>query len=157
MDKSFEKELERGKSYCARLLSLRPRTEKEIDTRLEGRGFSPALRGRILLSLKKAGLVDDLVFAKEWIDSRTRTSPRGRSLLAEELRKKGVSPGVIEQALSGSMDDLDERSLAAGLVKKHLQKTGQRDIKLKAKLFRLLVSRGFDPELAEEVINELIF
>jgi len=157
MKKELEKELRKGKAYCARLLSIRPRSERELNTRLEKAGYSRQARGELILSLKKAGLAGDLDFAKEWIDSRSRTSPRGKALLELELKKKGVPSEVIEEAFRSRKWPLDEKAMALDLAADKMKSlSGQPGEKKKAKIFRFLTGRGFAPDIAEEVVNELL-
>lgn len=57
-------------------------------------------RLEILNQLEAVDLINDGRFAKSWITSRDRLSPRGTSLLKMELAQKGVAKEVVEQALS---------------------------------------------------------
>ena len=93
---SDDKEIKRGKAYCLRLLSLRSRSEHEIEARLKEKGYSAGTKKLILDLLKKNGLIDDLKFAGEWIDSRMRSNPKGKKALRIELVNKGISKEVID-------------------------------------------------------------
>jgi regulatory protein len=157
MDNATGGELKKGKAYCLRLLSLRPRSEREIDVRLKGKGYSGSVRKRLLDLLRSNGLVDDLKFAENWIDSRLRTNPKGKRALREELRSKGVQKEIIEEVFSKKEAQLDEKKIAADLIKKKLSKTKPGIAKPgieKGKLFRYLMYRGIDPGTAEEAIND---
>jgi len=153
MNKSRFEELKKGKKYCLRLLSLRSRSEHEIETRLKARGYPVQARKGILDSLKNDGYINDLKFAKEWIDSRIRSNPRGTRMLTGELRQKRVPEDIIKKALTDKAGELDEREIASGLIRSRLRsiKTTPEE-KLKGKLFRFLLSKGFDPEISEDVI-----
>ena len=48
MKKSRDKDPVKGKKYCLRLLSLRPRSEREIGSRLKAKGYSDDLCGEIV-------------------------------------------------------------------------------------------------------------
>ena len=154
MDNTTGGELKKGKAYCLRLLSLRPRSEREISTRLKGKGYGDEARKRLLDLLKRDGLVDDLKFAKNWIDSRLRANPKGKRALRQELKEKGVQKDIIEKVFSEKAPQLDEKRIAAGLIKKKLSKE-KPDID-KGRLFQYLLRRGIDPEAAEEAINDEI-
>ena len=153
----MDKELKRGKSYCLRLLSLRPRSEYEIDIRLKDKGYAGDLRKVLLGSLKKEGLVNDLEFAKEWIDWRLRSSPRAKRMIKAELRKKGVPESIVEEAIGNKYEKIDERVIARSLLRKKL--SGEKEsssLKLKGKLYWFLDSKGFDEEVIEDILNEEI-
>jgi regulatory protein len=150
MDNITGGELKKGKAYCLRLLSLRQRSEREIDERLKGKGYREGVRKRLLDLLKKDGLVNDRKFAEAWIDSRLRSNPKGKRVLREELKNKGIQKEIIERVFTEKAGQLDERTIAAGLIRKKLSKPGIE----KGKLFQYLLRRGIDPEAAEEAIND---
>ena len=75
----------------------------------EKAGYSPALADRVLKKLQHKGYVDDEQFARWWVEGRNLN--RGTSLrkLSAELRAKGVSSTIVEQALGESArNDADE-------------------------------------------------
>lgn len=153
MNKSRDEDLKRGKKYCLRLLSVRFRSEHEIEARLKNHGYQVQARKAILNSLKSDGHIDDLKFAKEWIDFRIRLNPRGIRMLVDELNKKGIPEGIIKKVLTDKAGELDERAIATGLIRDRLRSTKIKpDIKLRGKLFRFLLGKGFDPEMSEDVI-----
>jgi regulatory protein len=155
MDTGSDKELKRGKAYCLRLLSLRPRSECEIEERLKSKGYSDKTKKQLLSLLKKDGLIDDVKYAGEWIDSRLGSNPKGKKALRIELIKKGIAREVIEQVFAEKAAVLDEKKIALGLIKKKLLKGGSKpDKNAKGKLFQFLLRKGFDAETAEEVVNE---
>jgi len=156
-DSIREKELRKARNYCSRLLSLCPRTEHEIKARLESRGFRKVIQNDILDLLKKDGLVDDLRFARGWIDSRIRSKPRGVKLLRIELQKKGVGDDVIDRVLHEKAAELDEKAVLREMVKKKIKEVESGPQKnIKGRLFQYVVQKGFDAETAENVINEIM-
>ncbi len=157
MDNNRDRGLKKGRSYCLRLLSIRPRTEKELKAKLKDKGYDEDVLERLLEGFKEQGLIDDLKFAKDWIDCRMRTSPRSERALKEELRKKGVPAGTIEEAMSQRPEELDERKIARELLEGILRdnKDASSD-GIKAKMYGFLLRRGFSEETAEEVVNEVM-
>lgn len=151
-DKTRDKEFERGRSYCLKLLSKRARTEHEITLRLGEKGYSKSTVELLVTALKRKGLLCDARFADDWVQRRIEQSPRSRKFLASELKAKGVPESIVAESLT-SADVPTEKELAISLMdKKSLH--GLSEEKEKARLFRLLVGKGFDADLAEEVINE---
>jgi len=153
----MDSDLEKAKKYCLRLLSVRPRTEREIETRLKDRGIGEDIRKDTVDLLKRDGLIDDLEFARNWIDLRLRSNPKARKVLRMELNQKGVGDDFIDRAFLEKGPQLDERAIALGIVRKKAEESGfcltPED---KGRLFRYVVRRGFDPETAEEVIEEVL-
>jgi regulatory protein len=103
---------QRCHNAAARLLGYRPRSEAEIRQRLQRRGFEGDCLDSTIARLKEQGLIDDAAFARFWKENRREFSPRSRGLTALELKRKGLTGDVIEQAI-GDLDDSDSAYRAA--------------------------------------------
>ena len=145
---------DKARRYTYNLLRIRSRSEKEVDNRLREKGFSDKVVRETIAFFKKNRLIDDLEFAKAWVDSRLKTSPRGKITLRQELAGKGVSPRVIEQALSAVEEDETEviRRLAEKRIK--LLKSLP-EVRMKKRLFDYLKRRGFDSDCVEDIVNSV--
>ena len=108
------------------LLSYRPRAEQELRRRLRSKGFPPALVEWCLRLLEEQGLIDDHAFASAFVRSRIRLRPRGRFRLAQELRQKGVSAEVAEQAIDQAFnnEETSEQALACAAARRWLDRQG---------------------------------
>lgn len=95
-----------------RLLNYRPRSEQEINLRLQQRGYHENDILAVLANLKELGLVDDGSFARFWADNRQTFSPRSRRMTETELKQKGVPPEIIERELN-AVDDGENAYRAA--------------------------------------------
>lgn len=104
-----EEEIERLKALAAeaeayertlRFLGYRPRSIAEVRRYLQRRGVEPGLQQRIIDRLQAAGYLDDRAFARFWVENRQQFNPRGAWALRHELRAKGVSPEIVEEALA---------------------------------------------------------
>jgi regulatory protein len=93
-------------------LSYRPRSESEIKERLERQGFDIENIERVLSHLKRLELVDDTAFAKFWQENRDSFRPRSQRMVKLELRRKGISTEVIDEAVEG-IDDTENAYRAA--------------------------------------------
>jgi len=83
-----------------RLLSHRARSRRELETRLRKKGFPGKLVARVAGELEERGYLDDAAFARAYVSDRLRLRPRGRRALERELRQKGVTGEVAEEALA---------------------------------------------------------
>jgi regulatory protein len=83
---------------AVRLLALRSRTSEEVRRLLTRRGFGPDDVARALARLTAARYLDDAQFTRAWLAAKTRQR-LGPARLSRELRAKGVSEALIEQAL----------------------------------------------------------
>lgn len=156
MAKENEKDIGKARRYCLRLITLRSRSLSEIEDRLEGAGFSPDAARETVEKLKSEGLIDDLAFARQWVEYRVRTSPRGRAMMRAELGKKGITEDVIERTLSEDSGFPSDREMASSLVESRIgDDPAPRDMKLKGRLYQYLIGKGFSGDTAEDVLNEV--
>jgi regulatory protein len=131
-------------------LSFRNRSEFEIRNNLIKKGFNTVVINDVMEEMKEKRLIGDSQFAKEWVDNRVSSKPKGRRLLEFELRQKKVDQAIIDQVL---IDFPDEESLSiqAG------RKVANRYARLEYTVFRKKVSdyllrRGFDYEVIQKAI-----
>ncbi len=106
-----DKPLRRAMERALNLLSYRRRTEREMRERLAQR-FERSVVDAAIRRLKRQGLIDDVEFARAWVDSRTRNSPRSARALAKEMAGKGVAREVASDAVS-LLDDERTANCAA--------------------------------------------
>src|SRR5438132_449848 len=82
------------------MLARRPHSEREVRRRLVIRRFDRALIDETIAKLKSARLIDDAEFARTWVDSRDRCSPRGQRLIASELGALGVDFSIASAVVA---------------------------------------------------------
>jgi regulatory protein len=128
-------------------LGSRPRSEREIRTRLTRAGIGTDLLDRVVERLRQHGLVDDAAFARYWIDNRERFSPRGARAIKAELRQKGLATELIAE-------EVDEEAGARGVALKQAKRfatLGRQEFR--QKLFAVLARRGFDFDAINSAIE----
>jgi regulatory protein len=143
---SFEKAHDRA----LRFLSYRPRSEAEVRRYLQGKAVSPAVEEEVIERLTRAKLLDDLAFARYWVENRESFRPRGLRMLRYELRQKGLSDETIAQALA----DLDEEEDAYRAALRRGRKLTHLDqISFRKKLGAHLLRRGFPYEVVNLAVE----
>lgn len=145
-------EFEKFYNKALRFLSFRPRSEKEIIDNLKKRKASLPIIEKVISKLKEQNFVNDLEFAKWWIEQRDNFKPRSERLLKLELKQKGIEGNILE-----SLDFLEkDLGKAKKLVEKRI-KNVQHLAKHEAyqKLQRFLVAKGFNFETIKEAIDEV--
>lgn len=143
---------QRALTAALRLLSYRSRSEAELRDRLCRRGTPPALVVETLSRLRQRGLVDDAAFARAWVDGRQRSGPRGKRLLARELRAKGVAQATARAALEGV--DEDEAAVRAATRRAQALR-GLPYGDFQRRLGGFLRRRGFGYETAQVAVRHL--
>jgi regulatory protein len=141
----FQKALD----YSYKLLTYRQRSIKEIRNRLIQKGYNKKIVAKVISRLKKLNLLDDLAFARLWIENRINTKPAGRKLIYQELRLKGISADVIDKAMAHLLTPEDEYKLANRFAENMLKKG-----KEQKKIYSHLLRRGFPYDLVLEVMQE---
>jgi len=145
---SFEKAHDRA----LRFLSYRPRSEAEVRRYLRGKAVSPAIEEEVIERLTRAQLLDDLAFARYWVENRERFKPRGLHMLRYELRQKGLSEETIGQVLT----DLDEEESAYQAALPRGRKLAHLDqVSFRQKLGAYLLRRGFPHEVVNLAVGRI--
>lgn len=144
-----------------RLLAVRPRSIQELTNRLTQKGFSEAQVERVVRELIAHGLLDDAQFAQALVEQAVARKPAGRKLLVWKLRKAGVAPDIVEEALANVLPRNQELLLTRAAASRKLKEltrrrpaAPRRDIA--ARLGRFLLSRGFPSEIVHQVLEELM-
>lgn len=146
-------EAARALDYAVKLLARRPYSADEIRRKLMAHESAPPIIDEVLTRLEQLGYVDDLAFARYWIENRERFRPRDRRALQYELRNKGLAPDIIEQALT-ELDPLDSaRRAAQGKVRSY---RGTLPQEFRTKMGSFLTRRGFGYDTVREVIEQMM-
>ncbi len=150
----FEKHLNESLHF----LSFRPRSEKEVRDFLARKKTSENLVETIIERLKKQKFIDDVAFAQWWIDQRISFRKKGRRLIEQELKQKGVTQDIIDSVFQDSKNTKEsEEEQMKELARKRMEKYRElpkRD--LYQKLWSFLASRGFDFDAIKKVIDEVL-
>ena len=161
---------------AARFLGTRPRSRWEVERRLRRARASDPVIENTLDHLVKLGLVDDMAFARWWIEQRDRHAPRGRRLVEAELRQHGIGRDVVEQlrdelaglemdaGSAGRASEVDregteeaptsEDARAKIALAQHLRgRPLPEDRRARQRVGMFLVRRGFDPDTVRSALG----
>jgi regulatory protein len=143
---------ERAMKQAMLFLSYRARSEKEIRQNLSKHEIPDAVIEDTLERLRRNGFANDKQFASAWVENRNTFRPRGRRVLALELRQKGINETIIESALEA----LDEEALAyeAGLKKARKLKVREWS-EFRKKTSEFLARRGFSYSVIAPIVSRL--
>lgn len=148
----FKNEFQKLFDKTLRLISFRPRSEKEIRSYLKRKKTRPKIVDELVKKLKKLKQIDDREFAQWWIEQRSTFRPRGRFGLMMELRQKGVDKEIIEKTIG----QLNELPLATKIAQKKLRtyKNLPRE-EFYQKMSAYLARRGFSWETIKKVVKKI--
>lgn len=142
--------------YALKLLGYRGRSERELRERLHRKGFHHDLIDAALLSLKKAGLIDDRALA-----GNLKRQAFERKLLGYEgarsyMLKRGLPRHVVESSLTYNEEAELEHALK--LVEKKLASMANYPAKKKkARLWNFLVRRGYSSGVIRKAMRDFNF
>ncbi len=136
-----------------RFLAVRPRSCEEVRRRLLQSGLTEADIAAVIRSLRQGGYLDDLAFARFWLENRNRFKPMGPRALRYELWRKGVEAGIIDAVLSGLDAQAAAYRAAQGQVQRYRGCSRQQ---FRRKLSASLHRRGFDGETIQDVVMQVL-
>jgi regulatory protein len=118
-----EESLFAAKNSAFRLLSVRPRAERELRDRLREKEFSEAHIGRVVDDLKRAELVNDAAFARTYIRNALTVRPVGEARIRQKLLLLGVDRATLDDAIRETLGDVDMVAVAREIARKFLRRT----------------------------------
>lgn len=147
------------------LFSIRQRSEKEVrnyyriknqELRIKGKEeVSELVIESLIQKLKDKGLINDLEFAKLWVDSRRKNKFKSLKAIKVELIQKGINKEIIDEVTQ--TDDNTEELLAKKSIEKkikHWQSLSK--LELRKKIYEYLARRGFHLSTINMVLKEFI-
>ena len=97
---------------AVRYLARFDRTGAQVERFLSRKGVSADEARRIVERLTTLRYLDDRAYAGRWLESRLARTPMGPERLRAELLGKGLSEGLVEDAIRAQLNDIDEETLA---------------------------------------------
>ncbi len=134
--------------------TLRPRSEKELRDWLKRKKVHESLHKDLFNRLKHLDLINDLGFAKWWVEQRQTFRPKSKRILNNELRIKGIKKEIIGKVLEE--EKIDEVKIAKQLLEKKAYKwRGLEPHKAKQKMSQYLAGKGFSWEIISKIFKDL--
>lgn len=133
-----------------RLLSYRPRSERELRQRLfRGKHRKQAVDAAVA-RMRELGYLDDAAFARFYAETRQATRPSSQRLLRAELRQRGVEQEAAEDAT----EDISDGEAAYEAASRRLRAlAGLEYEKFRERLGGFLTRRGFSYQVARTTID----
>lgn len=150
------------KDYSFRLLSIRPRSTKELQVKLlfycKKKSIPVQYIQTLVDELTDRKYLSDLEFAKWWKEQRESHNPKGERVIKMELQQKGVQSDIISELFFGKHKDRTngefEKAIRVATKKMRVYKNLDKKM-VKIKLGNTLARRGFDWDTISKVIDSL--
>jgi regulatory protein len=143
-------ELERALDLAYRAVGRRERTVAELRTCLERKRVGPEEIDAAVAELREAGLLDDARFAQRFADDKREIDRWGSERIARDLHRRGVAPDLIAAVADGGHE---AELTTALLVLEDRAPPPLGDDRARARAWRLLVRRGYTPEIAYDAVR----
>ena len=144
------RERERAMQLAYRAVGHRERTVAELRALLERKRVEPDMIDDAVAELRQAALLDDARYARRFAEDKRELDRWGSERIARELHRRGVGQELIEAAVADQSREAELRS-ALLLLEQRAPCVG--DDRERDRAWRLLVRRGYDPEIAYEAIR----
>lgn len=147
-----EDEREVAHQKALQYIQYRPRSEGEVRQHLRQGNVAEETIEQVVARLKESGLINDLDFARIWVENRADFRPRSQRALAQELRRHGIDAETAAQAVHS----IDDTQMAYNLAARRAPKlAGLNRLEFHQKLHRYLAARGFDYAISKGVIEQV--
>jgi len=143
--------------YAVKALGRRMRTEAEL-RRLMSQRVEPDERGQqviaaVVAQLKEKRYLDDQSFAETYARLRQENQKFGARRVRQDLRQKGISAALTEQAVDARYSQTNAETLARQyLQRKSIAKpTNEKET---ARIMRRLVAAGFSTAVIYKILRQ---
>lgn len=151
----YEGEIQHGYSSAINYISYRPRSVFEVKEYLRRKEIAVEYIEDIISRLLDKGYLDDADFAQKWVDNRRRLNPKGKYVLRNELKEKGIAASIINDVLE-AIDDEEEQEHALQIARKKLRQfRGKAWQDVRPKIMRFLTYKGFKMDVILKILPKI--
>lgn len=145
----------RCKNSAIKIVERSYKSQKEMKEKLILKGYDERTIERTLQFLKEYNLLNDENYAKMYVKDKVKRE--GTRKIKYTLIKKGIDDNLIEEELSKVLsEDIKEVALELAVKKYNILKKREDDkYRLSQKLYRFLMTKGYDFDLISEVVKEV--
>jgi len=147
-----------AREAALKLLERTRRTRTDLTRRLREKGYAAAVVEPVLERLAEVGLVDDVEYARAFLEARLKRRTTGRRRLEQDLRSRGISADDIAAArarLEEREGHEDETAGARRVIAQAARRYARLDPRTRRqRLYALLVRRGFDGDAIDAALSE---
>ena len=104
-----------------------------------------------MAELEETGFLDDARYARQFAEDRRELERWGSERIAQDLRRRGIPPPLIEEAVATHSRHSELRT--AVLVLEQRYAAGLHDDRERDRAWQMLVRRGYVPEIAYDAIR----
>jgi regulatory protein len=141
---------------AVRALMRRAYSVYEMKQLLGRRTDDDKLLGTVMDRLKRAKMIDDERFAKQFARQRTEIRRQGKFRIARDLRARGVPDRHIDAALAESAKETDESAVVRQRLERKLRSfRGEITENKIASMYRSLLRAGFSANVVRRELKTI--
>ena len=144
--------LNRAAALCARC----EQAPADIREKLLKWGLNSGETSQVLGRLIEQGYIDERRFARAFVNDRVRFNGWGRIKIAHQLRLKGISSEVIDEAMTLIDEEQYRQRLLELLQVKWRSVSGRESRTAWTAMMRFAASRGFEAGIAGDCVKQVI-
>ncbi len=144
--------LERARKLCA----VEERCRYDLRKKLFDWGVNSGNTEKIINQLIDDKFIDERRFARMFAGGKFRNNRWGRIKISCELLRKNIAKNIIEDAVRSINEQEYIEGLKKELVKKRKSISAQDDWELRGKLHRFASSKGYENDVINQVLDDLI-
>ena len=144
------------KGSALRMIERSYKTQKEIGDKLFLKGYDKETIERTMEFLKEYKFVNDEAYLNMYIKDKIKG--QGKNKIKYDLMKKGIDDNLIENEILGINEDEEKETAYAIALKKYniLSKRENDKFKLSQKLYRFLLSKGYNYDIVSYVVKRIL-
>jgi regulatory protein len=141
---------------AVRALMRRAYSVYEMKQMLGRRTEDDKLLSNVMDRLKRAKMIDDERFAKQFARQRTDIRRQGKFRIARDLRARGVPDRHIEAALAEAANETDESTIVRQRLERKLRSfRGEINANKMASMYRSLLRAGFSADVVRRELKAI--
>ncbi len=146
-------QIEEGFQKALKYISYKPRTKFEVLKKLKESDFDEDTISIVLDMLVEKGYVNDLQYAKNWVENRSVYKPRSKKLITWELKNKQLGEDIIRE-VTGEM--MPEEKLAILAAEKYARRLSgcEKEVFFR-RLSGYLIRRGFSYSTVNSTVQTI--
>ncbi len=135
-------------------IGYKMRTVQEIRRKLAEKEFAEETIEEVIAFLEKYGYADDREYCRKYIREKLRMKPKSGYALKIELRQRGISSRIIDEAMGET--EMDEAGDAfRWLEKKSRGQWPPENEKKKKQLYDFLLRKGYSYDIIGEAFQQM--
>lgn len=141
------------------MLAAKGRAAKDLERLLVRKGEPIEFARLAVEQLALEGVIDDEVFARSFVLSKSSGAGFARRRLQQELTRKGVEHTIADAAIADvfAKEEVDEVEVATALARKRVRAISTAGpLVQKRRLFAYLARRGYSPDVVDVVLARIL-